>query len=164
MLIGGQRLTVLTLRVHAIANPGSGHSGEHRKSNEFDRLGKKVRPGTLGKVKVGYVNENTQKVPRSKNMKFAVAPSVLTPFVPFRSAVIYIYIYIYIYIHTYNTILVYIYIYIYIYTSMYISQGLEGRSSSRAVGALFMVLLTAQSCITIRRRRIRIIIRRRRII
>ena len=49
----------------------------------FDRLGKKVRPGTFGKIK--QVSGSTRKVPLSKNMNFAVTPLVLTPFVPFRA-------------------------------------------------------------------------------
>ena len=45
--------------------------------------GKKVRPGTSGKIKVGLTGE-PKKVTLSKNKTFAVTPLVLTPFVPFR--------------------------------------------------------------------------------
>ena len=47
----------------------------------FDRLGRKVRSGTSGEIRVGE-----PKCPKSlsKNMRFAVTPLVPTPFVPFR--------------------------------------------------------------------------------
>ena len=57
-------------------------NGAAAKVMNFDRLGKKVRPGTLGISK--KVDGSTQKVPLSKNMTFAVTPLVLTPFVSFR--------------------------------------------------------------------------------
>ena len=46
----------------------------------FDGLGKKVRPGSFGKIK--QASGSTQKVPLSKNMKFAVTPLVLTQIAP----------------------------------------------------------------------------------
>ena len=42
----------------------------------FDRLGKKVHPGTFG---------STKKVPLSNNAKLAVTPLVPTPLVPLRA-------------------------------------------------------------------------------
>ena len=48
-----------------------------------DRLGKKVRPGTLGEIYATQLNGSTQKVPLSKSMNFAVTPVVPTSFVPF---------------------------------------------------------------------------------
>ena len=44
--------------------------------------GERYALALLGREK--EVNGNTQKVHLSKSMKFAVAPLVLTPFVPFR--------------------------------------------------------------------------------
>ena len=48
----------------------------------FDRLGKKVRPVTFGKIKAG--SREYPKSPSIKNMEFAVTPLVLTPFAHFR--------------------------------------------------------------------------------
>ena len=50
----------------------------------FDRLGKKVRPGASGEIKVGYW-EYPKRSLCQKKMKLAVAPLVMTPFVPFRT-------------------------------------------------------------------------------
>ena len=52
------------------------------KAISVDRLGKKVRPDTFGKIKVG---SREYPICPSVNMKFAVTPLVLTPFVPFRA-------------------------------------------------------------------------------
>ena len=55
------------------------------RNSDFDRLGKKVHPGTLGEDK-----SRSTGVPKkflcqmSKHMQFAVTPLVLTPFVPFQ--------------------------------------------------------------------------------
>ena len=57
---------------------------------DFDRLGKKVRPGTFGRINKGLIGV-PQKVPLPKNMEFAVTPLVLTPFVPFRASLILLY-------------------------------------------------------------------------
>ena len=56
---------------------GVNTNGATAKVTNFDGLGKEVRPGTFGNIKVGY--------PKSpvKQLKFAVTPLVLTPFVPF---------------------------------------------------------------------------------
>ena len=62
---------------------GSTLMGAAAKVMNFDRLGNKVRPGTFGKIN-RQVNGSAQKVPLSNNMKFAVTPMALTPFVPFR--------------------------------------------------------------------------------
>ena len=58
--------------------------GAAAKEINFDRLGKKVRPGTFGKIsKVG--KQQYPKGPSVKrNTAFAVTPLVLTPFVPLR--------------------------------------------------------------------------------
>ena len=45
----------------------------------FDRLGEKVRPDTFGEYKSRLTG--VPKVPLSNNMKIAVTPLVLTPFV-----------------------------------------------------------------------------------
>ena len=42
-------------------------NGAAAKVHHFDRLGKKVRPGTFWKNK--YINRRTKQVPLSKNMK-----------------------------------------------------------------------------------------------
>ena len=48
----------------------------------FDRLGKKVCPGSAGKINMKFA----EGVPICQtNMIFAVTPLVLTPFVPFRA-------------------------------------------------------------------------------
>ena len=56
-----------------------------RRSDDFDRLGKKVRPGTFGEIEVIRLMGVPKKFPLSKNMKIAVTPLVLTPSVPFRA-------------------------------------------------------------------------------
>ena len=58
--------------------------GPLQKVMNFDRLGKKVRPGTFGKIKVGQREYPKNKKSLSKNIKIAVTPLVLTPFVSFR--------------------------------------------------------------------------------
>ena len=49
----------------------------------FDGSWKKVRPGTLGRQKSRLTGLPQKSL--SKNMEFAVAPLVLTPFVPSRA-------------------------------------------------------------------------------
>ena len=61
---------------------GVNTNGADAKVMIFERLGKKVRPGTFGKINVGY--RECPKSPSVKNIKFAVTSLVLTPFVPFR--------------------------------------------------------------------------------
>ena len=61
---------------------GVNTNGAAAKVMNFDRLGKKVRPGTFGKDKRSLTGVS-QKVPLPKNMKSQVTPLVLTPFVPF---------------------------------------------------------------------------------
>ena len=78
--ISGEMLCVPTFGCGQMNGVNS--TGAAAKVTFVDRLGKKVRPGTFGKMEVG--NWSTQKVPLSKNTKFPVAPLVLTPFVPFR--------------------------------------------------------------------------------
>ena len=51
---------------------------------DFDRLGKKARPGTFGKIK-GMLSGVPPKVPRSKKHDIRSDPLVLTPFVPGRT-------------------------------------------------------------------------------
>ena len=52
------------------------------KVRSSDRLGKKVHPGTFGRIKVG--ERGYPKSPSVQNIKFEVTPLVLIPFVPFR--------------------------------------------------------------------------------
>ena len=78
--ISGEMLCVPTFGCGQMNGVNS--TGAAAKVTFVDRLGKKVRPGTFGKMEVG--NWSTQKVPLSKNTKFPVAPLVLTPFVPSR--------------------------------------------------------------------------------
>ena len=62
---------------------GSTPMGPLQKYSILKDWGKRYALALLGRQK--QVNGSTQKVPLSKNMKFAVTPLVLTPFVPFRS-------------------------------------------------------------------------------
>ena len=64
---------------------GVNTNGAAAKAFNFDRSGKKIRPGTPGNIKTG--SREYPKSPLSKNIKIAVAP-LLTPFVPFRSSYI----------------------------------------------------------------------------
>ena len=84
-------LTILSMtngRMHAaarrvlVADKWGRHYWGRCKSKEFWTIGEKVQPGTLGKTKVGQRECPTS--PSVKNMKVAVTPLVLTPFVPFR--------------------------------------------------------------------------------
>ena len=61
---------------------GVSTDGAAAKVMVFERLGKKVRPVTFGKTKVGY--REYPKGPSVKDITFAATPLVLTPFVPFR--------------------------------------------------------------------------------
>ena len=65
---------------------GVNTSGAAAEVMSFDGLGKKVRPGTFGEIKVGYREYPKSTPVNTKNMKFAVTPLALTPFVPFRSS------------------------------------------------------------------------------
>ena len=51
---------------------------------QFDCLGEKVRPGTFGKLKVGY-RECPKSPSVNKKTQFAATPLALTPSVPFRT-------------------------------------------------------------------------------
>ena len=62
---------------------GVSTSGAAAKVMNFDRLGKKVRPGTFGNIKLGQ-REYT-KSPCNKNNSLAVTPLVPTPFALFRA-------------------------------------------------------------------------------
>ena len=59
---------------------GVNPNGAAAKVRKFARSGKKVRPGTFGKIKVGY-REYPKSPSVKKYMTFAVTPRVLTPFV-----------------------------------------------------------------------------------
>ena len=67
------------LRVNGVSTNGAA-----AKLINLGRLGKKVRPGFFGKIKVGW--RGYPKSPCHKNIEFAVTPLVLNPFVPFRSS------------------------------------------------------------------------------
>ena len=69
-------------RVSRLRKNGVNTNGATAKVTFFDRSGKRYAVALLGRYK--YVNGSTQQVPLSKNMKFAVTPLVLTPFVTFR--------------------------------------------------------------------------------
>ena len=62
---------------------GVNTNGAAAKVMDFDRLRKKVRPGTFWNIAAGQ-REHRRKVPLSTNITFAVTPVVLTLFVPFR--------------------------------------------------------------------------------
>ena len=70
-------------RVPCLRTDGVNTNGGRCKSNEFRLIGgKRCALALLGRQK--QVNGSTQKVPLSKNIKLAVTPLVLSPFVPFR--------------------------------------------------------------------------------
>ena len=63
---------------------GVNTDGAAAEVRNFDRLGKKVRPSTFGKIQ--YVYGRTKKCILSKSTTFAVTPlRSADPFVPFRS-------------------------------------------------------------------------------
>ena len=79
-------------RLHRRKGRRKGTDGVHTpgaaaKVMSFGRLGKKVRPGTFGKMKVSQ-REYPKSPSVKQNMTFAVTPLVLTPFVPFRASLI----------------------------------------------------------------------------
>ena len=84
VLLGLHGFGLLHVRGHlGRGQIGIDTNGTAAKVMNFDRSGKNVRPGTFGEIKVGY--REYPKVPLSKNMKCALTPLVLTPFVPFRA-------------------------------------------------------------------------------
>ena len=84
----GRAFSISWLRTNGVNTNGATAKVMH-----FDRLGETCTPWHFWEDNMS-VNGSTRKVPLSKHMRFAVTPSVPTPFVPFRYNQIYIYIYI----------------------------------------------------------------------
>ena len=79
---------------------GVNANGAAAKVMNSDWLGKNVRHGTFGKIKVG--ERECPKSPSVENLKFAVTPLVLTPFVPFRKPLYYHHYQYYRYLYRYH--------------------------------------------------------------
>ena len=73
-------IVIIIIALIGCGQNGVAANGAAAKVMSFDGLGKKVRPGTLRGQK--QVNGSTQKVPLSKELKFAVTPLVSAD--PFR--------------------------------------------------------------------------------
>ena len=113
------------------------------KSHDFDRLYKKVRPGTFGKTKVGLTGVPKKSLCQNNwNLQW---PHECWPHLSLSESPAMLQVYINVYTNVYITL----YIYIYIYTYIYITQIILHRLMCISLSIYISLSLSLSLCVYI---------------